>query len=153
MIDHFTVSVTDVKASQKFYERVLAPLGYSVKMSFGQMVGFGDERKPYLWLRQAPVGTTPQHIAFSARSRAAVDAFHVAALAAGAQDDGNPGIRGDYHPNYYAAFVVDPYNGHPIEAVCHAPLEAVKAVKPKKKVAAARAVTKKKSVGAKKKKR
>ena len=117
MIDHFTVSVKDLAASRAFYEKVLAPLGYGVKMEFQQYLGFGD-KKPYLWLKQAEVGTTPQHIAFRAHSRAAVDGFHQAAIAAGAKDDGSPGIREMYHPHYYGAFVIDP-DGHNIEAVFH----------------------------------
>jgi catechol 2,3-dioxygenase-like lactoylglutathione lyase family enzyme len=118
MIDHLTVSVLDLAKSRAFYVKALAPLGYVVKMEFDGILGFGDERKPYFWLKAAQVSTTPQHIAFAARSRAAVDAFHKAALEAGAKDDGAPGIR-RYHPNYYGAFVIDPHNGHPIEAVCH----------------------------------
>lgn len=127
MIDHLTVSVADLAASAAFYERALAPLGYSVQMSFEGHRAFGAPRKPALWLKQALPATTPQHIAFVATSRAAVDAFHAAALAAGARDNGAPGLRRDYHPSYYGAFVVDPVNGHPIEAVCHAPPRAERA--------------------------
>ncbi len=134
MIDHFTVSVVDLRGSRAFYERVLRALGYELRMDFGEFLGFGDARKPYFWLKQAPVATTPQHIAFSAPSREAVDAFHQAALEAGARDDGSPGVRADYHPNYYAAFIIDPLNGHPVEAVFHGPQAA-----PKKKAAAAKA--------------
>ena len=143
MIDHLTVTVADMAASRAFYERVLAPLGYSVRMEYMNFIGIGNERKPYLWLKQAAPVTTPQHIAFKAPSREAVDAFHAAALAAGARDDGAPGVRAHYHEHYYGAFVVDPVNGHPIEAVCHAP--------PAKKKAKAKAA--KKSVKAKKKRR
>jgi catechol 2,3-dioxygenase-like lactoylglutathione lyase family enzyme len=131
VIDHFTVSVKDFAGSKAFYEAVLAPLGYSVKMEFPRFAGFGDDRKPYLWLKEAETPTTPQHIAFRASSRAAVDAFHKAALEAGGKDDGSPGVRDMYHPHYYGAFVIDPINGHPIEAVCHAPPPAPKK-KPKK---------------------
>ncbi len=133
MIDHLTVSVTDFAASKEFYARVLAPLGYSVKREFPNICAFGDTR-PYYWMKQAETGTTPQHIAFVAKNRAAVDAFHRAALAAGAKDDGSPGLREHYHPNYYAAFVIDPLNGHPIEAVCHLP-EGAAAKKSAKKPA------------------
>lgn len=143
MIDHFTISVKDFTGSKAFYEAVLAPLGYSVKMEFPKFAGFGDDRKPYLWLKEAEIATTPQHIAFRAASRAAVDAFHKAALEAGGKDDGSPGIREMYHPHYYGAFVIDPINGHPIEAVCHAPPAT-----PKKKKAAPA-----KKTAAKKKKR
>jgi len=146
MIDHLTVSVADLGASKDFYTRVLAPLGYVPMMDFEQFSGFGDG-KPYFWLKQATPATTPQHIAFAARSRPMVDAFFQAALAAGATENGAPGVRTDYHPHYYAAFVIDPLNGHPLEAVCHAPPAAAKkaakkpakrAAKPKKKASRSR---------------
>jgi catechol 2,3-dioxygenase-like lactoylglutathione lyase family enzyme len=134
VIDHLTVSVQDLPSTRTFYAKVLAPLGYALKRDYGEIVGFGDERKPYLWIKQSGTPTTPQHLAFVARSRADVDAFHKAALEAGAKDDGAPGLREHYHPNYYGAFVIDPYNGHPIEAVCHA-APVVKKAKAKKKPA------------------
>jgi catechol 2,3-dioxygenase-like lactoylglutathione lyase family enzyme len=117
MIDHMTLTVRDAAVSRAFYEKVLAPLGYRVLMEFEGMFGFGDE-KPWLWMKQGDPPTAPQHIAFAARRRADVDAFHAAALAIGARDNGAPGLRADYHPTYYAAFVFDP-DGHPIEAVNH----------------------------------
>jgi catechol 2,3-dioxygenase-like lactoylglutathione lyase family enzyme len=123
MIDHFTLTVRDYDGSKAFYTRILEPLGYRLKMSFDGMCGFGDEAKPYFWIKRGDVPTQPMHIAFQARERAAVDAFHAAALAAGARDDGRPGIRAHYHPNYYGAFVIDP-NGHPLEAVSHGPPKA-----------------------------
>ena len=126
MIDHLTVSVADLAASTAFYEKALAPLGYSVQMHFGEFCGLGPPHKPAFWLKQATPTTTPQHIAFVATSRGAVDSFYQAAIAAGARDNGRPGLRADYHPNYYGAFVIDPLNGHPIEAVCHAPVVAKK---------------------------
>ncbi len=129
MIDHFTLSVTDGPASKTFFTSILAPLGYRPLMDFEQFSGFGDE-KPYFWLKQAETPTTPQHIAFAASSREAVDAFRAAALAAGAKDDGKPGVlRELYHPNYYAAFVSDPVNGHPDEAVCPLSLDALSGAK------------------------
>ena len=131
MIDHLTVSVADLAASRAFYEQALAPLGYGVQMTFEEYCGIGAPHKPAFWLKQATPTTTPQHIAFVASSRGAVDAFYVAALAAGARDNGKPGLRADYHPSYYGAFVIDPLNGHPIEAVCHAP-PAKKVTKPAK---------------------
>ena len=121
MIDHLTLSVRDFALSRAFYLKVFEPLGYSVKREFPNICGFGD-RKPYFWIKQAPVPTTPQHIAFQAKDRPAVDAFYKAALAAGAKDDGAPGVRKEYHPHYYGAFVIDP-DGHPIEAVCHSPID------------------------------
>ena len=130
MIDHLTRTVRDVDKSAGFFSRALLPLGYSVLMRFEGYVGFGAKRKPYFWLKPGEVPTTPMHLAFVALSRAAVDAFYAEALAAGATDNGPPGVRADYHPHYYAAFVVDP-DGHPIEAVCHAPPKA----KPKRRPA------------------
>jgi catechol 2,3-dioxygenase-like lactoylglutathione lyase family enzyme len=144
MIDHFTLTVRDIKASVAFYTAALEPLGYGVKMDFGDFVGFGDARKPYFWLKSGAniTPSQPMHIAFAAGNRALVDAFHVAALKAGAKDDGAPGIREQYHPHYYGAFVIDP-DGHPIEAVCHASPEAAKAAKAAKAVKAAPAPKKK----------
>jgi catechol 2,3-dioxygenase-like lactoylglutathione lyase family enzyme len=132
MIDHFTLTVRDYDRSKAFYSRILEPLGYRLLMSFDGMSGFGDSRKPYFWIKRGDIPTQPMHIAFQSRERAAVDAFHAAALEAGARDDGKPGVRADYHPNYYAAFVVD-INGHPLEAVTHgAPKARAKAkAKPK----------------------
>jgi catechol 2,3-dioxygenase-like lactoylglutathione lyase family enzyme len=147
MLDHITVSVSDFDASKAFYTRVLSPLGYGVVMEFPGMCGFGPSHKPYLWLKEASIITTPQHIAFMAKDRAAVDAFHAAALSAGAKDDGSPGVRADYHPNYYGAFVIDPLNAHPIEAVCHLPPAAAK---PAKKAAPAKKAVPKRKAAAKK---
>ena len=143
MIDHFTISVADISGAKAFYAKALAPLGYGVTMDFGQMCGFGEPHKPYFWIKQATPTTAPQHIAFVARSRAAVDAFHAAALEAGARDYGKPGLRLDYHPNYYGAFVVDPLNGHPLEAVCHAPIGARAGKKPAKRAAKTKPARKK----------
>ena len=117
MLDHMTLTVRDMARAKAFYTAILAPLGYRVLMEFGDMCGFGDT-KPYFWMKQGDVPTTPQHIAFVARRRADVDAFHAAALAAGARDNGPAGLRPDFHATYYAAFVIDP-DGHNIEAVNH----------------------------------
>ncbi len=148
MIDHFTVSVADLAKSREFYAAILAPLGYRPLMEWEQGVAFGD-RKPYFFLKQATPVTTPQHIAFRANTRALVDAFHKAALEAGARDDGAPGLRPDYHENYYGAFVVDPLNGHPLEAVCHLPLGLApkKAKRSHARAKAARPVKKKAARG------
>jgi catechol 2,3-dioxygenase-like lactoylglutathione lyase family enzyme len=131
VIDHLTLTVRDLARSRTFYTQTLAPLGYSVRMEFGlggskQACGFGDEAKPYFWLKEGDPPTQPLHIAFMAKERRAVDAFHAAALAAGATDNGKPGVREHYHPNCYGAFVFDP-DGHPIEAVCHTPPTAARA--------------------------
>lgn len=116
MIDHLTLTVRDIKKSRAFYERVLETLGYRQQMEWQGSYGYGD-KKPDFWMKQGEP-QRPMHIAFRAKTRAQVDAFHVAAIAAGAKDDGKPGPRPHYHENYYGAFVIDP-DGHPIEAVCH----------------------------------
>lgn len=120
MIDHLTLKVRDLARARAFYAAALKPLGYEVMMEFPGTVGMGADQKPDLWLAQDAENTRPMHLAFSAPSRKAVDAFHAAALAAGAKDNGKPGIRADYHPTYYAAFVLDE-NGHNLEAVIHRP--------------------------------
>jgi predicted lactoylglutathione lyase len=117
VIDHLTVTVRDLKKTRAFYLKALKPLGYVPMIEYPGAVAFGDSH-PVLWFRQGKKVTTPQHLALVAKSRAAVDAFHKAALKAGAKDDGAPGLRAEYHPHYYGAFVVD-LNGHPIEAVYH----------------------------------
>ena len=118
MIDHFTVKVSDYKRSRDFYARALRPLGYQAVMEFEGMGGFGPKGKPFLWLSQDPANVRPMHFAFAAPDRRTVDAFYAAAMGWGARDNGPPGIRKDYHPNYYGAFVLDP-DGHNVEAVCH----------------------------------
>jgi catechol 2,3-dioxygenase-like lactoylglutathione lyase family enzyme len=120
MIDHIGVSVTDVAKSKAFYRSALAPLGYAVIMEFGGDVGFGVPPKPDFWIGQAGADVAPTHVAFRAESRKHVDAFYKAAMAAGGRDNGPPGLRPDYHANYYGAFVLDP-DGNNIEAVCHTP--------------------------------
>jgi catechol 2,3-dioxygenase-like lactoylglutathione lyase family enzyme len=113
VLDHIEIKVRDVEASRAFYDAALAPLGMSVLM--------GGAGRPFFWIGQA--GVSPDitsHVAFGCETRATVDAFHKAALAAGGRDNGAPGLRPQYHPNYYGAFVLDP-DGHNIEAVCHAP--------------------------------
>jgi catechol 2,3-dioxygenase-like lactoylglutathione lyase family enzyme len=125
MIDHLTLTVADVPRTRAFYERALAPLGYAVQMEWQGYCGFGADGKPSFWIKGGPMPQTPMHIAFVARDRAAVDAFHAAAIAAGGRDDGPPGLRPQYHASYYGAFVIDP-EGHPIEAVCHRPPDAPK---------------------------
>ena len=117
MIDHMGLAVTDLDASVAFYTRALAPLGYEVVLRFPQVVGFGVAGKPDFWIA-AGAPTDKLHVAFRATGRGQVRAFYEAALAAGGRDNGPPGIREIYHPNYYGAFVHDP-DGHNIEAVCH----------------------------------
>jgi catechol 2,3-dioxygenase-like lactoylglutathione lyase family enzyme len=119
MIDHVFLNVSDYERSKPFYEQALAPLGYSLQMEYGRGCGFGLEGKPFFWIREhEPVGNA--HVAFHCETREPVDAFHSAALSAGGTDNGAPGLRPHYHPNYYAAFVHDPDSNN-IEAVCHSP--------------------------------
>jgi len=126
MIDHMGFSVGDYARAKAFYERALAPLGYTLIMEVtaqetGQpATGFGSGGKPDLWIGGEGKLEKPVHVAIVAKARPAVDAFYQAALAAGGRDNGPPGLRPHYHQNYYAAFVLDP-DGHNIEAVCHAP--------------------------------
>ena len=119
MIDHVNLGVADVAASRAFYERALAPLGYAVLMDTAWGVGLGRNGKPDLFVSDRPP-SGPLHLAFAADDRATVDAFHEAAVAAGAQDNGAPGLRPQYHPSYYGAFVLDP-DGNNVEAVTHRP--------------------------------
>jgi catechol 2,3-dioxygenase-like lactoylglutathione lyase family enzyme len=120
MIDHTGVGVADFARSKAFYAAALAPLGYAMLMEFGDAAGFGVPPKPDFWIGTASAAISPVHVAFRADSRAQVDAFHRAALAAGGRDNGAPGLRTHYHPTYYGAFVLDP-DGHNVEAVCHLP--------------------------------
>jgi len=126
MIDHVGFSVSDYARAKAFYERALAPLGYTLIMEAtaqetGQpAAGFGSGGKPDFWIGDEGGLNRSLHIAITAKDRAAVDAFYRAAIAAGAKDNGAPGLRPQYHANYYGAFVIDP-DGHNIEAVCHSP--------------------------------
>ncbi len=127
MLDHIGLTVGDVARAKAFYDAALAPLGVGLVMSVsaeetgGQAyLGYGSNGRPYFWVGGGEMTTGALHVAFTAPDRAAVDAFHKAALAAGGRDNGAPGVRPHYHPDYYGAFVLDP-DGHNIEAVCHAP--------------------------------
>jgi catechol 2,3-dioxygenase-like lactoylglutathione lyase family enzyme len=121
VLDHVGVNVSDFAAARAFYVAALEPLGIKPVMEMeGIACGFGDERMPYFWIAARPNPTPSAHIAFSASDRATVDAFHTAAIAAGARDNGEPGPRPIYHEHYYGAFVLDP-DGNNIEAVCHRP--------------------------------
>lgn len=131
VIDHLNIGVSDIDRALPIYEAALASLGLFVQFrpraedaqSRTRMIGFGRTKdRPVLWLVDAqPVGGHT-HVAFAAETRAQVDAFHRAALAAGARDNGAPGLR-PYHPDYYGAFVHDP-DGINLEAVCHRPVAA-----------------------------
>ncbi|HEV7267523.1 MAG TPA: VOC family protein [Falsiroseomonas sp.] len=123
MLDHLGFAVADFAKSRAFYAATLAPLGMSVHSEGPGWVMFGPAGRPLLWIGGADIAGPPPgqiHYAFTAADRDAVAAFHAASLAAGGRDNGAPGIRAQYHPNYYAAFVIAP-DGHNIEAVCHAP--------------------------------
>lgn len=120
IIDHIGLAVSDPEKSKAFYSRCLAPLGIKLVMDVQGWSGFGRNDKPDFWFGAHGTVQHPMHIAFRADNRQQVDAFYEAALAAGGRDNGPPGIREIYHPNYYGAFVFDP-DGHNIEAVCHKP--------------------------------
>lgn len=120
MFDHVGFGVTDLAASKAFYLRALAPIDARVVMEGPYGVGIGSQGKPSLWIHETPERPQPLHLAFAAASRAQVDAFYEAALAAGGRDNGAPGLRPHYHPDYYGAFVIGP-DGHNIEVVCHRP--------------------------------
>lgn len=119
MLDHVGLRTTRVKELVVFYEKVLAPLGYAKLRDFGVAAGFGKGDEVPLWIGEGE-GASSVHLALAADNRAAVDAFYKAALEAGARDNGPPGIRSEYHPTYYGAFVLDP-DGNNLEAVCHKP--------------------------------
>ncbi len=122
MFDHVKFGVSDYAASKAFFLQALAPLGVTVvaegQPTYGIELSAGGAASLCLYQTDAP--PAPLHLAFSAASRAQVDAFHRAALAAGGTDHGAPGLRPHYHANYYAAFVIGP-DGHNVEAVCHLP--------------------------------
>jgi catechol 2,3-dioxygenase-like lactoylglutathione lyase family enzyme len=122
--DHVALNVADVPASRAFYEAALAPVALTVTMDAPSVpvVGFGRDEKTSFMVRAVAAPSGPTHVAFAAPTRDVVDAFHAAALAAGGTDNGGPGIRENYHPNYYAAFVHDP-DGNNIEAVCQTPVD------------------------------
>ncbi len=127
MFDHIGFSVADYERAKAFYAAALEPLGLSLVMEVTREqtggdahAGFGRDGKPFFWIGTGDKPKGGMHVAFAASSRAEVDAFHRAALAAGGRDNGPPGLRPDYHANYYAAFVLDP-DGDNVEAVCHKP--------------------------------
>jgi len=127
MLDHIGLTASDVARAKAFYDAALEPLGIGVIMQVSAeetgsyaFLGYGSEGRPYFWVGGGPQVTGALHVAFTAKDRATVDAFYAAAMAAGGADNGGPGIRVHYHPNYYGAFVLDP-DGHNVEAVCHLP--------------------------------
>jgi catechol 2,3-dioxygenase-like lactoylglutathione lyase family enzyme len=122
VIDHLDFAVADLPRSRAFYLSALTPLGMAIHSEDAGGVIFSLRGRPLLCLDAPHVRSTPGpiHFAFEAADRESVDAFHASALVAGGRDNGAPGLRPQYHPNYYAAFVIGP-DGHNIEAVCHAP--------------------------------
>jgi catechol 2,3-dioxygenase-like lactoylglutathione lyase family enzyme len=121
MLDHLAIQCADVPTAAAFYDTVLAPLGGSRQMDFGEVIGFGAPDRPSFWLGPLADGVNrPIHVAFAAADRAAVDAFFAAAVATGAEVLHEPRVWPEYHPGYYGAFVRDP-DGNNVEAVCHRP--------------------------------
>ena len=130
MIEHLSFYAIDFAKTRAFYEAALPPLGYEKVVDAvatwneawptQRMAAFGPPGKPAFWIIETRERPTPRHLAFYAKTRAAVDAFHQAAVATGARDNGAPGLRAVYHPTYYGAFVIDP-DGNNVEAVCHKP--------------------------------
>ena len=126
MIDHMGIAVSDIEASKAFYTAALAPLGLSLNMtatpdqteSGGTALGFGKDGGAFFWIANNERVGEGTHVAFEADDRATVDAFYAAAIKAGGKDNGPPGPRPHYGPNYYAAFVFDP-DGFNIEAVSY----------------------------------
>jgi len=129
MLDHLGLTSADLARSKAFFLQALAPLQIGVVMEVTaeqtgahDHIGFGSDGKPFFWLGNGGTASQGVHVAFACASRAQVDAFHAAALAAGGRDNGAPGLRPHYHPGYYAAFVLDP-DGNNIEAVFHGDAE------------------------------
>ena len=118
-MDHIGIQVDDLDASRRFYDQVLATLGYRVLLDYGVAVGYGDDH-PTFWLGRAtdPIPNRQSHLAFRAPSREAVTAFHEAALALGMESLHAPRVWPEYHPGYFGAFVRDP-DGNNVEAVWH----------------------------------
>jgi catechol 2,3-dioxygenase-like lactoylglutathione lyase family enzyme len=116
MFDHVGIRVKDLAAAVRLYKAMLAPLGHEVGSAGDGYAGFGPGGSPALWLHQDKNGGGA-HVALRAPNRRAVEAFHSAGLKAGAKDNGKAGLRTDYSPTYYAAFLMDP-DGNNVEAVC-----------------------------------
>jgi catechol 2,3-dioxygenase-like lactoylglutathione lyase family enzyme len=118
MYDHVGVRVSDLGKSARFYEALLAPLGHVAGAKGKGYAGFGPAGAPCFWIHEREaLQAAGCHVAFRAKDRAAVERFHAAGLKAGGKDHGAPGLRVDYAPNYYAAFILDP-DGNNVEAVC-----------------------------------
>ena len=127
MIDHIGVAVSDMARAKAFYAHALKTLGVGLLMEVSAddtgdqaHAGFGADGKAFFWIGTGAKPKGGTHVAFTAHTRAEVDAFHQAAMAAGGRDNGAPGPRPHYHAHYYGAFVLDP-DGNNVEAVCHRP--------------------------------
>ena len=120
MIDRIVVNVKDIEKSRSFYEAALAPLGGVVVKAYPGFIGFGVKGKADFWLARRDPVSEHVHVAFACGNRKLVDTFHAAALKAGGEDNGPPGPRIIYHPDYYGVFVLDP-DGNNVEVVCHLP--------------------------------
>jgi len=120
ILDHIGLAVRDFNKSATFFRRALAPLGIQTVLEGEGWAMLGKDGRPQFWIGVHGIPPGPIHVAFAAENREQVRAFHRAALAAGGRDNGAPGVRAKYHPDYYGAFVFDP-DGHNIEAVCHRP--------------------------------
>jgi catechol 2,3-dioxygenase-like lactoylglutathione lyase family enzyme len=123
MLDHVSIGVRDIERSCRFYDRVLATVGYHRKHTSGEAVGYARERADF-WLNLTPTPVPEDigsglHFCFAAQSTEEVDRFHAEGLAAGGRDNGKPGLRPQYGPTYYGSFVIDP-DGYRIEAYCEA---------------------------------
>jgi len=119
VLDHVTIGVRNLERSKIFYDAILRPLGIERLYAEGEtFAGYGIGGKAFFWIGERDVPQTGAHVAFSAENREFVDEFHRVAILAGGTDNGAPGLRPHYHPNYYGAFILDP-DGHNIEAVCH----------------------------------
>jgi catechol 2,3-dioxygenase-like lactoylglutathione lyase family enzyme len=118
--DHIGFPVRDLATSRAFYVAALAPLGIGLVVDRAEVVAFGRHGRAQFWLGGTSAPPSGVHVSFSAADRASVRAFYEVALAAGGSDNGAPGLRPHYHPNYYGAFVLDP-DGHNVEAVCRNP--------------------------------
>ncbi len=120
MLDHVTIGVGDIERSKRFFDQALRPLGVTrLYAEENRFAGYGIHPKAFFWIGIREIPQTGAHIAFTAADRPTVDRFYEAAIAAGGKDNGEPGLRPQYHRDYYGAFVLDP-DGHNIEAVCHA---------------------------------
>lgn len=126
MFDHVSIGVRDLARARRFYDAALRPLGYRCLSESAESLGYGRDGIG-LWILTSERPVPPDeksglHLCLTAPDRASVNAFHDAALASGGRDNGGPGVRADYGPNYYAAFVTDP-DGYRIEAYCGRPQE------------------------------